>query len=218
MRPPNAHSVEIAILGDTHELHREVIVPPATILIHTGDFTMFSRSAEAIADFNIWLGELPHRHKLVILGNHEVTWQRDPSMRRRITNARLLLNEKVSIEGLRIWGAAPTPLYGIPFGHSALRQQRQFCRDIPDDIDVLVTHGPPLGILDASDGSQHGGHPDLLKAVRRITPRIHAFGHIHPAYGIHESGETTFVNASLLDSHGGIGHPPIVLRMTQTGL
>jgi hypothetical protein len=216
MKHRNRSSLDIAFLGDTHELHREVLIPPATILIHTGDFTMFSRSARAIEDFNTWLGELPHRHKILILGNHEVSWQWDPSMQRMITNARLLLNEGITIDGLRVWGAAPTPLYGPPFGYGTERQQRRFCAGIPEDTDVLVTHGPALGILDAAPGdNRHSGHPELLKAVRRIVPCIHVFGHIHAGYGMLESEETIFVNAALLDAHGGIGHPPLLLRMTR---
>ena len=63
--------LDLVLLSDTHELHREVDVPAGDILIHAGDFTMFSRSLEAIEDFNEWLGELPHRYKIVCPGNHE---------------------------------------------------------------------------------------------------------------------------------------------------
>ena len=114
-------------------------------------------------------------------------------------------------------GFGPTvPQVQVATRVATQRQQRRFCEDIPEDTHVLVTHGPPLGILDAALGErQSSGHPELLKAVRRVVPRIHAFGHIHSAYGIVEWGGTTFVNAALLDAHGGIGHPPIVLRMTR---
>lgn len=58
----------LVLMADTHELHRDLDVPDADILIHAGAFTMFSRSARAIVDFDGWLGELPHRHKLVVPG------------------------------------------------------------------------------------------------------------------------------------------------------
>ena len=73
MRLPksDSSSVTLVLISDTHELHREVDVPDGDILIHAGDFTIFSRSLRAIEDFNAWLGELPHRTKVCVPGNHE---------------------------------------------------------------------------------------------------------------------------------------------------
>jgi Icc-related predicted phosphoesterase len=47
----------------------------------------------------------------------------------------------------------------------------------------LVTHGPPYGILDKTDGGKHGGSEFLLKEVLRIKPKLHLFGHIHEGRG-----------------------------------
>jgi hypothetical protein len=58
--------VTIVCISDTHELHRELDVPNGDILIHAGDFTMFSKSGSAILDFNEWLGDLPHRWKILV--------------------------------------------------------------------------------------------------------------------------------------------------------
>jgi hypothetical protein len=60
-------SLTIVLISDTHELHREVEVPPGDLLIHAGDFTMDSRSAEKLIDFNEWLGELPHAYRVVMI-------------------------------------------------------------------------------------------------------------------------------------------------------
>jgi hypothetical protein len=78
----------IVCISDTHELHRELDVPNGDILIHAGDFTLFSKSAAAIRDFNDWLGELPHRWRLVIPGNHEYFLEADPFKRNLISNVR----------------------------------------------------------------------------------------------------------------------------------
>jgi hypothetical protein len=64
-------TLRIVLLSDTHELHREVEVPDGDILIHAGDHSMFSRNMQAVEDFNVWLGELPHRYRVVVPGNHE---------------------------------------------------------------------------------------------------------------------------------------------------
>jgi predicted phosphohydrolase len=136
-------TLRLVLLSDTHQLHREVEIPDGDILIHAGDFTMFSQSMNAITDFNTWLGELPHRHKILTFGNHEFFAEVDPSKCSMLTNAVVLIDEGTEIEGLRIWGSPVTPLYGGAFGRSSAEDRRQLYSQIPEDTDILVTHGPP---------------------------------------------------------------------------
>ena len=63
--------MRIVCIGDTHELYRELVVPPGDLLVHAGDFTFYSKPPSIVSDFNDWLGSLPHRHKVVVPGNHE---------------------------------------------------------------------------------------------------------------------------------------------------
>ena len=60
-------------------------------------------------------------------------------------------------------------------------------------MDLLVTHGPPPGIL---DGDERSGDAELRDAVTGLRPLLHAFGHIHGASGIVEHNGTTFINAA----------------------
>ena len=94
----------LVLFGDTHELHREVEVPSGDILICVGDFTMFSKSLSAIEDFNEWLGELPHRHKIIVPGNHEFFLESNPERRSLLDNANVLIDESIEIDGLNIYG------------------------------------------------------------------------------------------------------------------
>src|SRR6185369_3745393 len=103
--------MRIVCVSDTHELHRDVVVPYGDLLIHAGDFTFFSKRRSIVRDFDPWLGELPHRHKIVVPGNHEYVLE-DVRNRNLITNAILLLDSGVEIEGSRVWGSPGTPLYG----------------------------------------------------------------------------------------------------------
>jgi Icc-related predicted phosphoesterase len=145
---------------------------------------MFSKSAAAILDFNEWLGELPHRFKLVIPGNHEFFLESDPSKRNLISNATVLINEEVEIMGLRIWGSPTTPLYGGAFGLSSAADRTNLYAKIPKELDILVTHGPPYGILDRyMANANHVGCPQLMAAVTRLKPKLHVFGHVHGAHG-----------------------------------
>jgi Icc-related predicted phosphoesterase len=209
-------TLRLVLISDTHQFHREIDMPDGDILIHAGDFTMFSESLEEVADFNSWLGELPHRHKIVVPGNHESFLEDDPSMCSLLSNATVLINEGIEIEGLRIWGSPVTPLYGVAFGLRSAKDRRKLYAQIPEDIDVLISHGPPFGILDTAPISgQHEGCLELLDAVRRVRPKLHVFGHIHTAYGVLRTEHTTFVNASRLGLHDGPDNAPLVFEMTR---
>lgn len=204
----------IVCISDTHELHREVSVPDGDILIHAGDFTFFSKSTAAILDFNKWLGELPHRYKIVIPGNHEFFLEADPSKRSLISHAIVLINEEITVMNLKVWGSPITPLYGGAFGRSSSRDRVRLYETIPDDVNILVTHGPPYGVLDSHSGMpNHSGCSELREAVAKLKPQVHLFGHVHGAYGVTSIEDTMFVNAALLGLDGGIGWSPIVLRL-----
>jgi Icc-related predicted phosphoesterase len=207
-------SLTIVAISDTHELHREVEVPAGDLLIHAGDFTRFSKSAVAILDFNDWLGELPHRWKVLIPGNHEFFLEADPSKRSLISNATMLINESVKLMGLKIWGSPTTALYSGPFGRSSELDRAVVYAKIPEDTDILVTHGPPFGILDQAPGSEyHAGCHQLLDAVRRIKPLLHIFGHAHGGYGTFKTPDTLFVNAALPDEGYELSNRPHVFRL-----
>lgn len=147
--PPPSKSLTIVCISDTHGLHQEVDVPDGDLLIHAGDFMPpFSKSAAAIADFNQWLGELPHKHRIVVPGNHEFFLEVDPTKRSLIPSATVLIDEGIEVLGLQIWGSGITPLYGGAFGRSSPADRAKLYATIPDDVNILVTHGPPEGILD----------------------------------------------------------------------
>jgi Icc-related predicted phosphoesterase len=206
--------VRLVLVSDTHQLHRELDLPDGEIFIHAGDISMLSKSRAAIADFNEWLRELPYRHKIVVPGNHDFFLEADESKRFLLGNATVLINEAVEIDGLRIWGSPVTPLYGGAFGMSSADDRRRLYARIPEETDVLVTHGPPFGILDSAPGTEsHSGDRELLEAVKRIRPKLHVFGHIHGANGLYTTDHTMYVNAALLGQSGGLDAKPIVLHM-----
>jgi Icc-related predicted phosphoesterase len=208
--------LRLVLISDTHELHRELDIPDGDILIHAGDFTMFSRSQRAIRDFNAWLGELPYRHKIVVPGNHESFLEEDPSQPSLLSNAAVLIHEAIEVEGLKIWGSPITPLYGGAFGMSSAADRQRLYARIPADTDILITHGPPFGILDAApDTVIHSGDQELLEAVTRIRPRLHVFGHIHGAKGMVENNHTVFVNAALFGPFGDLDATPTVLTISR---
>jgi Icc-related predicted phosphoesterase len=207
-------TLRLVLLSDTHLLEREIDVPNGDILIHAGDFSLFGNSLSVLENFNSWLGTLPHRHKIVVPGNHEFVLEADPSRRALLSNATVLMNEGVTIEGLNVWGSPVTPLYSGAFGIWAAQQRRNLYDSIPEDTDVLITHGPPFGILDRADSSQpYSGCQELLDAAMRIKPHLHVFGHVHSAAGIFHTQDTTFVNCAILTPDGDSLREPVVMLM-----
>jgi Icc-related predicted phosphoesterase len=84
---------------------------------------------------------------------------------------------------------------------------------IPETTDVLLTHGPPMGILDRTSRGERVGCEALREAVARVRPRLHVFGHIHEAYGTHEEAGTLFVNPSTCTLRYRPTQAPIVVEL-----
>jgi hypothetical protein len=209
--------LKIALISDTHELHRSVDIGPCDLLIHAGDWTFFSQRLDQIQDFDERLEEqYAPLGRILCPGNHESYLERDPSLRSLTPNATVLINEPLDIRGLKVFASPTIPLFGTAFGIAKPEDRSRLYAQIPLDTDVLITHGPPYGILDTSPGeAHHQGCPELLKAVKRVKPKLHVFGHVHPGYGVYRSRETLFVNASLLGAHGDIENKPIVLSIPE---
>jgi hypothetical protein len=56
--------------------------------------------------------------------------------------------------------------------------------DSKNSVDVMLTHGPPMGILDQTmREGESVGCEHLRRAVERCRPRMHCFGHIDEAWG-----------------------------------
>jgi Icc-related predicted phosphoesterase len=174
--------MNICTISDTHSRHREIEIPECDILIHAGDFTYFSKGGESeILDFLSWLNAQPAKHKVFIAGNHEILWERkEQYFKNKIPDGIHYLNDSsVTIEGIKIWGSPITPtFYNWAYNRNRGDDIKKHWDLIPDDIDILVTHGPAFGILDDSiDG--HVGCEELLKKIEKNPPSINIFGHIH---------------------------------------
>ena len=192
-------------LSDTHGKHHELSnLPPADIIIHSGDIS-FAGSENEVIDFIEWFTALPYKYKIFIAGNHD-----DCLFGANIDglpqNCFYLCNSGINIEGVKF--------YGVPmFMEDAMSgEYDKNIQQIPDDTDILVTHQPPYSVLDFS-ANLHYGDRKLLQTVHRIKPKYHLFGHIHDAYGIVKSEHTTFVNAAILSENYELKNEPILLEI-----
>ena len=211
-----ARRARLVCLSDTHGLHRQADVPDGDFLLHAGDFMRSGLDPEEIEDFDDWLAGLPHSHKLVIAGNHDLLFERDPrEARRRLRHAVYLENAAADVAGLRFWGSPVTPVIPeMAFSAGRLRDRRAYWSKLPEKVDVLLTHGPPFGTLDQQHIlGDHLGCRELTRAVLRAQPRLHVFGHVHGGWGQQGSdGETGthFVNCALLADGRGFRQATVV--------
>jgi Icc-related predicted phosphoesterase len=198
----------IVCISDTHNRQGEFNMPEGDLLIHAGDLTGRGTLPE-IAAANDWLGRLPHRDKVIIAGNHDFLFEKENALARSLlTNASYLEDSGIEVQGLKIWGSPWQPwfydwAFNLPRGAALAEKWRQ----ISEGIDILVTHGPPSGILDATASGEHAGCEELRRRLDGMSapPRLHVFGHIHEAYGTLRTSRTTFVNASICD----LGYRPV---------
>lgn len=194
--------MRLVVISDTHGLHNRIVgLPDGDVLVHAGDFMNSRRDLQGILSFNYWLGEQPFEHRVVCSGNHDRYFETSPQQARALlTNATYLENTGLTIRNFRFWGSPYTPdflnwAFTYPRGSSA-----RYWEQIPENLDVLITHGPPFGIRDqTAPGEEHLGREELLAAVQEKKPKVHLFGHIHGGAGTFENGGTRFVNAAYLN-------------------
>merc|ERR1711976_610020 len=225
-KPEN--SVRIVMISDTHDHHHMIDdIPEGDIIIHAGDFTQ-NGTPEAVINFSRWFGSLPHKHKVVIAGNHDITLDEDFYLEeghrwhgKNLKDHKSALaamrdnpgfiyleNSTVEILGLKIYGSP----YSAFFHNWAFNSHRgpesaEIWSQIPDDTDIIVAHGPALGYGDRVISPYFPGHQgthcgcaNLLHEIKyRIKPKLMISGHIHEDPGAWTDGVTTFVNASTCD-------------------
>lgn len=204
----------------------------ADVLLHAGDFTN-TGEVEQVKSFSEWLRDYPATHKVVIAGNHDVTfdeahysksWKRyHASMgkpyscaeaRAALTNCIYLEDEAVQVAGYTIYGSPWQPEFcDWAFNLSPGSACKKAWEAIPPCPDVLITHGPPHGFGDLCFHGQRAGCSELLYAIRRRLVPVSVAGHIHEGYGTVSDGVTLFVNASTCTLKYQPTNPPIIFDL-----
>ncbi|OKL64516.1 hypothetical protein UA08_00812 [Talaromyces atroroseus] len=206
---PEPINTKILLISETHGQPplSNSITEHIDVAIHCGDLTNESKIEEFQNMLRYIREDLPQTDlKLVIAGNHDFTLD-IPAFKNIVANARPVLEPELAGNGdaddniflldeegtyefqlrngalLRVYASPFTPSLSGDWGFQYhLNQGHTF--DIPDNVDVVITHGPPRGILDYSaNSSSRAGCPDLFRAVARVQPKLHCFGHIHEGWG-----------------------------------
>ena len=203
-------------ISDTHGLHGQLQVPVGVdIVVHSGDASNYLdpyRNESELRAFIDWFATLPIPVKVFVPGNHDTSLEKGLIARDLVEHRKihLLINEEKEINGLRFWGSPFSPRYG---NWSYMKDRGTINRlwdQIPDGLDVLITHGPPYGILDATYNHHNKvelvGCSALAKRVTKVEPQLMLFGHVHSTKDIRNAGirtvsdyRTRFSNASCCD-------------------
>ncbi|TPX34843.1 hypothetical protein SmJEL517_g02615 [Synchytrium microbalum] len=268
-KPPG--HVRFVCISDTHTRHRRIAMPPADVLLHTGDFT-FSGVEHEIQDFMNWIASTPYQYKLMIPGNHELTldlpfYQQNAArfhsrkaetlnplesrfqqhfetlgfklfdensqigerckaivLSKREQNVFYLEDEMVTIPGtgIKVYGCPWMPdfhqfAFMMPRNSPELEAK---VNQIPTDVDIIMSHGPPHGIgrLDiAAFTQEHVGCELLTQRVMNTNAKVNVFGHIHESFGTCEVNGKTFINASTCTLKYQADNPPVMFDLPVGG-
>lgn len=206
-------SIKIATISDTHNQHHNIEIPECDILLHAGDFSYQGRAIDII-ELDAWFGKLKAsgwvKEIVAIAGNHDWICETDPTYAASLFKNCIYLNEQpVEVMGLKIFGSPIQPeFFNWAFNRKRGAEIARNWAKIPDDTQVLITHGPPFGILDqvwarpynSITGPDNLGCRELRKRVDELEHlKLHVFGHIHDSNGIYidQATQKKFVNAAI---------------------
>ncbi len=196
--------MRIVAIADTHLFTDELEVPAGDVLVHAGDLCR-GGDLDELRQALRWLAAHPHRHKVLVAGNHDWAFAREPAAARALLGqVRYLEDASIVLDGVTFYGSPWQPAYNdwafnLPRGAALAAKWQQ----IPPGVDVLITHGPPEGVGDRSGMDARAGCAELLRRVREVAPRVHLFGHIHQDGGLWQLDGTTFANVTTWECERG---------------
>ncbi|OQA96122.1 MAG: Calcineurin-like phosphoesterase superfamily domain protein [Bacteroidetes bacterium ADurb.Bin217] len=172
------NQISICCISDTHGKHRDLSMPAADICIHCGD-ACTDGNIKQLQDFFAWFSELEYRHKIFVPGNHDLLFELHPiEFYAMMPNQILLLHDShIEIMGIRFLALSPYFTYTY---HGKTK------------VDILLSHQPAYGVLDA-----HVGSVDLRNFIENYSPSYCICGHIHDKRGMLQVANTTYVNCCI---------------------
>lgn len=232
---------KLAFVSDTHKkqgrITETLIKARADVLVHSGDFCEYHGTLSETGDFIDWCSMLLRKgyvkHVVVVAGNHdEILDETCPRIRRDWPDGPRMARERFQRAGiayLQDSGArvAGLDFYGSPwvsecgdfaFQYKTPGEDDRIFNHVRGPLDVLVTHDPPYGVLDhmtrANGETELVGSKALRRAIERVKPRIHAFGHIHPHHGLKlMPWGTLCINACTMNSEMKPYNAPVVVDL-----
>jgi Icc-related predicted phosphoesterase len=218
--------MKLVLISDTHCQHGALDMPEADVLVHAGDWTG-GGSEQHTVEFLIWLeSQKQAKNRVFISGNHDFYPERHPAEFRKLVaeyapTCIYLEDESVVISGYKFHGSPVSPWFqDWAFNRFRGNEIQGHWDMIPDDVEVLITHGPVSGYGDklskyGSEPGEHVGCANLLLTIEKRLKKLqlHISGHIHEGAGIYQHGNLTLINASVLDERYRMKNKPLVIML-----
>jgi len=223
--------MKIWCISDSHSKHGFLNVPKEDIdmVIFAGDAGTVRdpyMNANGVMDFFEWYKSLDIKYKIFCAGNHDTSIERGLVNPKNYPELIYLDHESTEVEGIKIFGSQFTPSFGEGWAFNVNRNKlEQYWKDIPENTDILITHGPPYGFLDLTESGegklQHTGCKSLFNRVKAIENiKYHIFGHLHRETEAYNTGifkptgmKTTFINACVLNLKYELCNDGIVIEI-----
>jgi Icc-related predicted phosphoesterase len=209
--------MKIVAFSDTHGQQNDKLTQwfesnPADLLIFAGDLQR--NNSDYGYEFIDWFRKLPYTYRVMIFGNHDGN-SNDLYRYLQVKEAEdviLLNNESIVIEGIKIFGSPYTLKYLNWFFMREDDRLEEIWKLIPDDTNILITHGPPYGILDETFDGKLVGSKTLLDRIKELKHlKYNIFGHVQEAHGMKDVGGVTFLNVSLLNEKYQLVNNPTII-------
>jgi predicted phosphodiesterase len=219
----------ITLISDTHTKHRyceeDLYKGQGDLLIHAGDLMNSGYDENDVWEFLDWFDKQEqYKGHVFIAGNHDRYFENKPDETKNILreypyitylqdNSFTYVSEE-SNEPCKIYGSPWQPefynwAFNLPRNGEELQNK---WNNIPEDIDILISHGPPWGHLDVTPyGNLNVGCELLRVRLDELKPKIHVFGHVHSGYGYKFHEGTHFINASVLNERYDYKNKPITI-------
>ncbi|MBM3192153.1 MAG: hypothetical protein FJZ63_05855 [Chlamydiae bacterium] len=177
--------------------------------------------------FRKWLEEIPAQEVVTVAGNCDYLFEKAPELVPKNLRMHYLENTVLPVRGLVLFGCPwQLPFHGV-FNKKEKELEALYAK-IPQEVDIVISHGPPFGILDqvkyfseelGEEVLLHTGSLALRKRLLQLHPQLMVFGHIHGAQGQVDLEGRLCANVALIDEDGDITQKPqsFYLRAREAG-
>lgn len=204
-------------ISDTHQYHELLKIPNnIDIVIHSGDASNVKNphlNYVEFINFLEWYSKLPIKYKIYVAGNHDTSIEKNLITKRDFDKYGIIYleNDFITIKldkEIKIWGSPHTPTHGNWAFMKARHKLDRVWNEIPEDVDIIITHGPPKGIMDLTRDYDHKliqcGCNALRKRVLHIEPSLFLSGHIHNVQDIINAGTLKLSAYKTIFSNGSV--------------
>lgn len=195
--------MKIVAISDTHNHHKMLLnFPSGDILIHCGDFSDICTKKD-LDSFSDWFQQQEFEYKILVFGNHDIVtdekfyednWKRFHDQKVELPQDYWSRKGIITLvgESITLWvGSEKVKIWGHPglnpmqnnwaWSLENFQESDKLWNSIPNDVDIIITHSPPYGILDRTDRGTHIGNEEYSSwLLKNSNKRLFCFfGHMH---------------------------------------